>query len=345
MSGTGKTGVVGADGRLDPIQHSLGQVIGIHELLGHQFHRVTHRPVVVAGGHDQIDPGYLAVFVSPVVVEQRTTWGFHHAHTLAGDDIGLGDDVGGEDVGVFQQFPGPFGRIDVLDKPRVVHIERGLHRPLRDGLEFLELFVGQRCADAIGHVQAAQWRHAIDTGWPAHLLVIWELEVGPVLHMLSDVIEVTGAVELLQPFPVPVNQTHRAVVQLQGTRFLIHHTHIARAEVGETLHNILVSLQPLLGQSETLSHVTNQLINGSQQLIALLLGERLVHPAGHRESGVDAPSGDDADDLLTVFAQLNCLECQLGISLNDAYHIADGRVGIETEDQIRSSQVEEVHRV
>jgi len=97
------------------------------------------------------------------------------------------------------------------------------------------------------------------------------------------------------------------------------------------------------GQSYAFLYVADRLVNGSQQLVALLLGECLVHPAGHRESGMNAPPTQDADDLLAVFAQLDRLQGQLGIGLDDAYHIADGRVSVETKNQVGASQVEEVH--
>jgi len=60
---------------------------------------------------------------------------------------------------------------------------------------------------------------------------------------------------------------------------------------------------------------------------------------------VDAPPGQAADDLLAVLAQGHRFEGQRGVCLDQAGHVADRRVGVKTEQEIRRSQVEEVQGV
>jgi len=60
---------------------------------------------------------------------------------------------------------------------------------------------------------------------------------------------------------------------------------------------------------------------------------------------VDAPARQATDDLLAILAQLDGLEGQLRIGLDDAYHVANGRIGVEPQEQVGGCQVEKVHRV
>ena len=89
---------------------------------------------------------------------------------------------------------------------------RRLDRAVGEGLEILKFLVCQRGADAVGHVQATQGGDAVDAIRPAHLLVVGELEVGPVLHMLSDVLQIILALELFQFVAIRIDHAEFAVV-------------------------------------------------------------------------------------------------------------------------------------
>ncbi len=77
--------------------------------------------------------------------------------------------------------------------------------------------------------------------------------------------------------------------------------------------------------------------------IAFGLCERFVDTARDGEIWVNAPAAQDGDDLLAEFAQVDCFKSQLGVGADQTDHIADGRIGIKTEQQVGTGQFEEMH--
>ena len=51
---------------------------------------------------------------------------------------------------------------------------------------------------------------------------------------------------------------------------------------------------------------------------------------------MNASAAQSPDDLLAVLAQIHGLEGQFGVDVDEAQDVANGRIGIETEKQIRA---------
>ena len=114
--------------------------------------------------------------------------------------------------------------------------------------------------------------------------------------------------KLFQEVAVAVDQAHGPIVQFQSAGLGVDQAHITRSEIGKFLHQFLVGLEPALGQGQPLAHIADHLVDGGQQLVALLGRERPVDPTGHGKLGVDAPpAGQGGDELLAVLAQLDGL--------------------------------------
>ena len=79
--------------------------------------------------------------------------------------------------------------------------------------------------------------------------------------------------------------------------------------------------------------------------VAVGLGQRLAHAAGHDPCGMNALSAQPFDDLLAKLAQADAIQRQLGILLGHAEDIALRRVGIHAEQQIGRGKMEQAQRV
>ncbi len=73
--------------------------------------------------------------------------------------------------------------------------------------------------------------------------------------------------------------------------------------------------------------------------------QRFVDAARDGKVGVNAAAAQGVDDLLAEFAQVDGFDGQRGVGLDQADHVADGRVGVEAEQQVGAGQFEEVHAV
>ena len=82
MGRAGKTGVIAADSRLNPVEDALGNLPVFNIIFSNFINRAVYGGVIIACGDDQVDPGYFTGFVNPVVVYERAPGGFNHAHTL-----------------------------------------------------------------------------------------------------------------------------------------------------------------------------------------------------------------------------------------------------------------------
>ena len=54
MGGAGEARVVAADGHLHPVEHALGELVGLDILPGRQVDGPVHGQVIVLCGHDDV---------------------------------------------------------------------------------------------------------------------------------------------------------------------------------------------------------------------------------------------------------------------------------------------------
>ena len=76
-----------------------------------------------------------------------------------------------------------------------------------------------------------------------------------------------------------------------------------------------------------------------------MTGQRSVDAAGHGKVRVHPAGAEAGNDGLAELAQLDRLDGQLRVSGVNADHVADRRIGVEAEQQIRSGQLEDMHGV
>ena len=74
-------------------------------------------------------------------------------------------------------------------------------------------------------------------------------------------------------------------------------------------------------------------------------GHRRLHSAGHDPRRMHSLFGEAFDDLQTELAQLDAGARQLGIGLDHADDVADGRIGVHAEQQIGRGEIEEAERM
>ena len=107
----------------------------------------------------------------------------------------------------------------------------------------------------------------------------------------------------------------------------------------------MVFLHPAGEQRQPLHGHPDLRIELGRDGIPVRAAERGVYTAGHGEVGVHALAPQPLDDLLAEAAQADRFEGELRVGGDDAEDVADGRVGIEAQDEVRAGQVEEVHPV
>jgi hypothetical protein len=112
---------------------------------------------------------------------------------------------------------------------------------------------------------------------------------------------------------------------------------VVRVERAEGLDLLEVLDRVVLGDLERAARPLDHLVDVLEQLVALLDGEVLVDAAGDRAGAVDLLAGRGLDDLLAVLAHHHALHRQVGVLGGDADDVADRRVGIEAEQQVRAS--------
>ena len=61
MGGAGQAGIMRADGGFNPVEHAFVHLRALDIGFGDAINRFAHRPVVMAGGDDQVDTFDLAV--------------------------------------------------------------------------------------------------------------------------------------------------------------------------------------------------------------------------------------------------------------------------------------------
>lgn len=345
VGGAGEAGVVGSDGGFDAVEGAFGYFGAFDVVFGDFFDGAAHGVVVVARGDEEIDLFDLAVFIDPVLMPEGSAGGFDDANALAVGDAAGDEDVFGEDFGVLEDLLGAFDAVEVFDEAGVVVVEGAVEGSAAADLsEDFEFFLCEWGVDAIGGVEASEGSDAIDAIGPAELLVVGEFEVGPGFDMFGDVVEVISAVEAGDFVPVGIDESHLAIVELEGV-VGSDHAEIGGGEGGEGLEFLLMFLSPVLHDSQAILDIGDHGGDVGGEGIAVGGGEGFVDAAGDGEDGVDSPFAESGDDLLAELSEADGLEGELGIGLDDADDISEGGIGIETEEEIGSGEFEEVHGV
>ena len=148
----------------------------------------------------------------------------------------------------------------------------------------------------------------------------------------------------MQHFAGGIAEAQIAVVQLQRAVGL-DEAHVIGIEAGKVLDLREVCLVVALEQVERELRVAERLGQALENFVALRGGERLVYAAGHREIRVNLTAGDELDEFLAELAQPHALDGNVGLLLDEANDVADGRVGIEPEQQVGRAEMEEAERV
>ena len=91
----------------------------------------------------------------------------------------------------------------------------------------------QRGVDLVGDIQAAERSDAVNAVRITQFLVIRELQVGPVLDMLGDVIQVRTRIEALELLAILPDQADVTVIQFQAV-FGGDHAKVAGGEDAQT---------------------------------------------------------------------------------------------------------------
>ncbi len=131
------------------------------------------------------------------------------------------------------------------------------------------------------------------------------------------------------------------MVEIHGPVFA-DQRHVVRIKGSEACHVRQVFNRVVLGDLEGTPAPRHDLVLVLQELVAL--GDRnvLVDPTRNGTGAMDLLAGGGLDDLLPVFPEHDPLDCQFGELLGHTDDIADRGIGIETEEQVRGRQVEEV---
>ncbi len=110
-------------------------------------------------------------------------------------------------------------------------------------------------------------------------------------------------------------------------------------------HQFLISLKPSPSQLDGRAHHLRRLIDPAQEIFPVRFRKGGIDPSGDGMVGMNPTAGDPFDDVLSEGPQADGLQGQVGIGLDQTDHIPDGRVGIKSQEQIRSGQFKEMHGV
>src|SRR5450756_1746328 len=355
VRGAAEAGVVGTERHLDHVQRTLTDLgAALDQAFGGLLQGHRDGGVVVGGADDEVDVGDHALLVGLVVVVERAARRLDHTDALAHDARGDVAHVGVDDLGVSGQLVGALGCVQQLHKARPVRRQGGVHRlAAQRGEVTLVLLLSERGGHAVGSVEAAERRGAVDAGvlavdeaFPADALEVRVHEVAVRLDVLGDVRQVVAAVELLEFGAVRAGDTDLAVVEVHLV-VLVDHAHVVGGMregvaldevdvvvVGE--HHVVEELQAELGE---LHHAGGDL----HHAVALLSGDRRADAAGQATDRVDLLAADHADELGGLGAQVDHGAAGLETDLVDhAEDVARRRVGLGAHDEVRAGEDVEV---
>ncbi len=135
-----------------------------------------------------------------------------------------------------------------------------------------------------------------------------------------------------------------AVIKLQGARG-IHQAGVERGGVTEVGDLLFEAVDNSLEERE---RAAGNSFGGGQlgeNTVAHAGGERRVDSTRHGPGGMDAFARQPFDDLLSKFTQRDTVAGAFGMLLDEAEHVAAGRIGIHAQQQVGSGKMEETERM
>ena len=165
MCCTAQAWIVDPDPVFDTVHHAFGDLgLAGHIGLGDLLNGLIDRPVVVAGGHDQIGLGHYSVVVHMVLVNQGPARGFHDSDAHGFVCPRNGPNMRIEKLWVFDQLFDLFEREQQLDQACIVGIETAQHGlAVVEPSELPDLPVGSRSAGKVAYVDPRERADTIET--------------------------------------------------------------------------------------------------------------------------------------------------------------------------------------
>ena len=279
------------------------------------------------------------------MVEQRAARRFDHADALA-CHLAAHHQFVAKNVRVEQQFLDRLGGMQQFNHPRPVIGQGEVNRlAFAQRRKLAPLFLGQWRGNEIAVVDARQRPHSIPASLRPQRVDERELHVAPRLDLLAQHLGIAPVIQMIeQDLSLVVFGPQTAVIQIQRP-VGAHQAEVVGADGGEIAEIARVQGISLLDQFNDVAAPLDHQLQICQQIIALLQGQRLVDPTGHIAATMHPLAGGYPDDLLTVFAQPYPLTGDVGKIGHHPADVAAGDLGIELEQEIRRSQMEEMHRV
>ena len=248
--------------------------------------------------------------------------------------------------GIVEQVADDFRRVQGLDHPRPVIEQGSVH-----GLAFaqrqqiLALDLRQLRGDIGADLDAGERPDPVPSVLRAERLDVREFHIGPGLDLFLQDIVVGGVIDMIENrFAVGVAGAQRAMIKVERAVAVDEPHHIG-AESAEIVVEGGMDLVQLGDHPHCVAGPGDHLVDSGPHFIALRLAQPLVDAARNRARAVDALAGGVADHLLAEFAQQHALFGDVGVIGGDADDIAPRRLAVETKQQIRRGEMEEMHGV
>src|SRR5208283_579545 len=349
MGGAAQTRIVDPDPVFDTVHHAFGDLgLAGHIRLGDLLNRLIDRPVVVAGGHDQIGLCHYAVVIHMVLVNQGSARGFHDsdAHGLVCTRDGPNMRI--EKLRVIDQFFDLFEREQELDQACIVGIETAQHGlAVVEPSELPDLPVGSRSAGKVANVDPRKRAYSIEAGAVSisTRFIVGELHVAPGFDGLGNYlpVPVSGQARFDNP-AIGVHNPEQPVVVLETT-FGGNQANEKAGEVAVGPDLVLKVVEVVLEQVNCDFGRIERLRQTLPDRIDLFGGERFTHSTGNGPGRMDGLGAQHPDDILTECSQPNAFYRKVRELLHQSDYVAGGRVALHSEQQVGRAQVEEAERV
>ncbi len=176
-------------------------------------------------------------------------------------------------------------------------------------------------------------------------LVVDRFEIRIVLGHFTEIVFEIGGPDLgRHQFAIGVDDAQGAVVELQPPR--------AIGEAGEQGGEVGEGRRFFREVAKQGAESLDRALQGGegigqqrQHLIALLLGQRCAHAAGHGPGRMNPLARQDLDDLLADLPQADAVARHLRHGCGDAHQIARFRRRVHTEQQVGGGEMKDAQRV
>ena len=162
--------------------------------------------------------------------------------------------------------------------------------------------------------------------------------------MFGNIIEIVRWVKSFELLAGAVDQADIPIIQFQAISGC-HHAEITGGEDCELVDVLHVLFRPVFHYLQAGFQGFHGCVHAFKDFIPFAHLQGFVDTARYSKIGVDAPPGQGVDNFLSKFAQLHSLDGQSGVGANQPDHVAGFGRAIESEQQIRPGQFEEVHAV